>query len=99
MKSLFITIFLLLLAPIAHSQSADDYFMSGSSKYDIKDQQRATADYTQAIRLNPEIAEAYYGRGAAKLILKNIDSACMDFSKAGELGLPDAYDAIRENCN
>ena len=31
--------------------------------------------------------------------LNDIDGACLDFSKAGELGLDIAYNAIREYCN
>ena len=41
---------------------------------------------------------AYYNSGLAKMKLKQTDSGCMDFSKAGELGLAEAYDAILEYC-
>ena len=43
-------------------------------------------------------ALAYYNRGIcyANLNLKN--NACEDFTKAGELGLYDAYEVIKEYC-
>ena len=45
------------------------------------------------------MGNAYYIRGFIKLELNNLNGACTDFSKAGELGIMDAYDAIKENCN
>jgi hypothetical protein len=38
-------------------------------------------------------------RGIAKSVLKQKQSACLDFSKAGELGLQAAYEFIKSNCN
>jgi|GEM_PF-1460855 len=37
--------------------------------------------------------------GVSKGSLGQLDSACLDFSKAGELGLGEAYDIIKEACN
>ena len=42
---------------------------------------------------------AYYGRGACKLILNDKESACLDLSKAGELGYRYAYEIMKKNCN
>ncbi len=44
-------------------------------------------------------ADAYYGRGVAKLGLGWKESGCLDLSKAGELGYSKAYEAIRKYCN
>lgn len=38
-------------------------------------------------------------RGKAKYNLRDIDGACLDWSKAGELGRSDAYDVIKKKCN
>ena len=44
-------------------------------------------------------ARSYLLRGIAKLKLNQKESACLDFSKAGELGDVDAYEAIKNFCN
>ena len=51
------------------------------------------------IELNPKNKEAYSNRGIAKLNLKDKNGACLDWSKAGELGYEEAYDMIKKNCN
>jgi len=38
-------------------------------------------------------------RGLDKLLLEQKDNGCLDLSKAGELGLVGAYEAIKEFCN
>lgn len=52
----------------------------------------------KAIEYNPNYKEAYFFRGRVKLLLDQKDSGCLDFSKAGELGYKDAYEAIKELC-
>lgn len=42
--------------------------------------------------------DAYYWRGLAKIELGRKESGCLDLSKAGELGLKEAYDAIKKYC-
>ena len=54
------------LAQGNRSISAKTYFMWGNTKYDLGDYKGAITDYTHAIRLNPDHAEAYYNRGLAK---------------------------------
>ncbi len=79
---------------------AEAYFKRGNAKYDFQDYKGAIADYSRAIEINPRYAsDAYYNRGLAKIILGQIDSGCMDLSKAGELGFEEAYDMIRKFCN
>jgi tetratricopeptide (TPR) repeat protein len=51
----------------------------------------ATADLNRAIALEPEFAEAYFNRGLTKIFQDDTKSAAVDLSKAGELGLIDAY--------
>lgn len=47
--------------------------------------------YTRAIQLYPNFAEAYYNRGVVQIMLKDTDKGCIDLSKAGELGIDNAY--------
>ena len=56
------------------------------------------SQYTKAIELFPYIAEAYYNRGLVLIYLKDKEKGCIDLSKAGELGLPDAYRVIKKYC-
>jgi len=42
---------------------------------------------------------AYYHRGLAKILSGQKDNGCLDLSKAGDLGLAEAYESIRELCN
>lgn len=52
-------------------------------------------DYTKAIELNPTFAEAYYNRGLIQIYMKDTRKGCLDISKAGELGIAEAYDVLR----
>ena len=56
---------------------------------------KAIDDYTIALNLDPNLAEAYYNRGIVRITTKNTDKAISDLSKAGELGLYDAYSIIK----
>ncbi len=55
----------------------------------------AIEDYTAAIRLDPHLAEAYYNRGLVYYSQGDNASALRDLSKAGELGLYDAYSVMK----
>jgi tetratricopeptide (TPR) repeat protein len=43
------------------------------------------AGFTEAIKLKPDSAEAYYGRGAARAFSHQYEEAIKDFAKAAEL--------------
>ncbi|MBQ6605290.1 MAG: tetratricopeptide repeat protein [Tidjanibacter sp.] len=55
----------------------------------------AYEDYTRAIELNPTFAEAYFNRGLVQIYMKDTRKGCLDVSKAGELGILDAYAVLR----
>ena len=55
----------------------------------------AFEDYTKAIELNPHFAEAYYNRGLIQIYMKDTRKGCLDISKAGELGIEEAYEVLR----
>lgn len=55
----------------------------------------AFEDYTRAIELDPWLAEAYYNRGIVQLFMKDSRKGCLDLSKAGELGIEEAYEVLK----
>lgn len=57
----------------------------------------AIDDYTSAIKIDPNLAEAYYNRGMTRLKNGDRNAGIADLSKAGELGLFDAYSVIRKH--
>jgi hypothetical protein len=68
------------------------------AKSNLGDQRNAIQDCSNAIKLNPKYAEAYFVRGIIKLALSD-NSGCMDLSKAGELGYTQSFQVIRDHCN
>ncbi len=59
----------------------------------------AIDEYSQAIQIYPEFAEAYYNRGLVKVLLNDIEGGAKDLSRAGELGISEAYNVIKRYCN
>jgi len=55
----------------------------------------AYEDYSKAIELNPHFAEAYYNRGLIQIYMKDTRKGCLDISKAGELGIEEAYEVLK----
>ncbi|WP_396141498.1 tetratricopeptide repeat protein [Flavobacterium sp.] len=76
-----------------------NYYFRGISKQYLKDFRGAIADFDIAIELNPKYSESYLSRGSSKYNLNYINSGCLDWSKAGELGNSKAYELIKEYCN
>ena len=72
------------------SISAEIYLDRGNDKYDSGDYKGAIADYTQAIRLNPNYADAYVNRGNAKDDLGQHLAAIADYDIAIRLKPDDA---------
>lgn len=61
-----------------------------------KDYANAIDDYTEAIRIDANLAEAYYNRGLACINIDKRQEGIRDLSKAGELGLYDAYGLMKK---
>jgi len=59
----------------------------------------ANFDYDQAIKKNPNFADAYFNNGFLLYYLNLKQAACENFSKAGELGLSEAFSIIKKSCN
>lgn len=64
-----------------------------------KNLNNALLDINHAINLNKNDSEYFIFRGSLNLLLNQKKMACLDFSKAGDLGDGRAYEKIRENCN
>ena len=79
-----------LLPDFAYSyyNRANLYCLSGQMS-------EALEDYTRAIELNPQFGEAYYNRGLIQIYLKDTHKGCLDMSKAGELGIQQAYKVLK----
>ena len=55
-------------------------------------------NYSRAIELYPYMGDAYFNRGLVLIYLKDKEKGCIDLSRAGELGVDDAYGVIKKYC-
>ena len=55
----------------------------------------AFEEYSHAIALDPGLAEAYFNWGLLQIYMKDTRMGLLDISKAGELGIGEAYDLLR----
>ena len=55
-------------------------------------------NYSRAIELYPYMGDAYFNRGLVLIYLKDKEKGCIDLSRAGELGVADAYSVIKKYC-
>ena len=44
------------------------------------------------------MGDAYFNRGLVLIYLKDKEKGCIDLSRAGELGIQDAYSVINKYC-
>ena len=76
------------------------YLDRGRIKAILEDHIGAETDFSKAIKLKNSYAEAYINRGIIRnSFLNKIELGCMDFSRAGELGITKAYEFIKNYCN
>ncbi|MCQ2347280.1 MAG: tetratricopeptide repeat protein [Paludibacteraceae bacterium] len=59
-----------------------------------KEFQAAITCYTQAIKVDADFAEAYFNRGLTRIFIDDNENGINDLSKAGELGVYQAYNLI-----
>lgn len=71
------------------------YFNRANLRCAQRDFRAAVLDYNEAIRLDPDFAEAYFNRGLARLSQGDANRGIADLSKAGELGIINAYSIIK----
>jgi len=58
----------------------------------------AIESYDKAISAYPMMGDAYFNRGLMLIYLKDKEKGCIDLSRAGELGVGDAYSMINRFC-
>ena len=61
-------------------------FGRGFLYHELGQYERAIEDYSETIRLDPRVADAYYNRGLAYQSLGKSEDAERDFQKAKDLG-------------
>jgi tetratricopeptide (TPR) repeat protein len=74
------------------------YYNLGNLYCQSGDLPEAIVQYTKALEVFPNLSEAYYNRGLVLIYLKDKEKGCIDMSKAGELGIPEAYSVINKYC-
>ncbi|MES2284694.1 MAG: hypothetical protein V4547_03325 [Bacteroidota bacterium] len=90
---------------LAQYQYGISYYFRGLSKLNLQDYNGTIADFNMIIEMDPKYSrgvlkeEVYYYRGFTKLKLNQKDNACLDLSKAGEMGYGQAYELIKQYCN
>jgi tetratricopeptide (TPR) repeat protein len=83
---------------VKHIESAVDaefYLKRGEDYSGVQQYDRAIADYTTALELKPDYAEAYNDRGFAYYLKRDFDRAIADYTRAIELrpNYPKAYNS------
>jgi tetratricopeptide (TPR) repeat protein len=84
---------------INNLESENGYEARANAKLGLKDFEGAKNDFTESLKINAESNNCYFLRAYCELSLENKENACLDLSKAGELGHPRAYEMIEKYCN
>ena len=75
------------------------WYNLGNVHLQMQEFHKAIDDYSEAIRYESNLAEAYYNRGLTLLFLGEKEMAMNDLSKAGELGIKESYAVIKRFIN
>lgn len=59
---------------------------------------KAAEDFTAVLTIRENFADALYNRGLLRIMMQETARGCEDLSRAGELGIPDAYRVIKRYC-
>lgn len=71
------------------------WYNKGNLYYQNDDFTSAIHSYDKAIEIDPEFAQAYFNRGLSYIRLGNREKSFADLSKAGELGVLEAYNILK----
>ncbi|MDE6827035.1 MAG: tetratricopeptide repeat protein [Paramuribaculum sp.] len=71
------------------------YYNKGVMLAELEDFTSAIAAFGKAIELKPDMGEAFYNRGYCYFKLGNAASGSSDLSRAGELGVVNAYSLLK----
>lgn len=86
------------LAVSSHKQSSLAYAYRAKANQKLGKSRKALNDYGVSIRLDPGNGMAYLYRGTLFIVQKKKSAACKDFSKAKELGVREADQALAKYC-
>jgi len=62
----------------------------------LKDYKSAISNFSNAIAINPDFAEAYFNRALTYIYIGENEKGIADLSKAGELGIYQAYNLLKK---
>ena len=96
MRKFIFSIMMLIVASVATAQSARDLIRMGNKAYRAGQYGDAETLYLKSLDKSPSF-EAYYNLGLTYLRQAKRSEAFSSLSKAGELGLYDAYSVIKRN--
>ena len=82
-----------------HKTNPFVWYNLGNVYLQMQEFQKAIDSYSAAIKYEKNLAEAYYNRGLTLLFLGEKELANNDLSKAGELGITEAYAVIKRFIN
>ena len=71
------------------------WYNLGNLHLQMQEFHKAIDNYSEAIKYESNLAEAYYNRGLTLLYLGEKELARADLSKAGELGVKEAYAVMK----
>lgn len=74
------------------------YYNRGLLYATLGNYQEALYDFRRAVDLKKNFAEGYYNLGLIYLLMKDKNGGCKYLSKAGELGVADAYKVMKRFC-
>jgi tetratricopeptide (TPR) repeat protein len=75
-------------------------YYNAVSSYKLKNYNEALYSFNEIIKLKTvnSFPKTYLYKGLIEIQNKNKDNACLDFSRAGELGCKEAYSLIKKHC-
>ena len=85
----------MMIALEKNSSNPFIWYNLGNLHLQIQEFHKAIDDYSEAIKYESNLAEAYYNRGLTLLYLGEKELARTDLSKAGELGVKEAYAVMK----
>jgi tetratricopeptide (TPR) repeat protein len=75
------------------------YYNLGNIYCAEQDYNQGFALYDLVIEINPNMGEAFFNKGITMIFLSDTDNGCAYISKAGELGIKNAYSVLKRFCN
>ena len=81
---------------LTNTDDATAYFNSGNAYANLENYEDAIADYTRAIRIDPDYATAYVGRGVVREFAGL--AYCSDYKRACDLGEEQGCEYYYKQC-